>query len=189
MQYAYSISLSILCIYGLQFLHVLYQNRRRGSTFTRALIFPVDEGEAISRGLAIRVRLVLSRPIQVEAGQYVGLWIPRVRLLESHPFVITSWTETKQSSVELFIQPKGGFTMRLLRYRQHLPIPRLAIITGPHGKVTPVLDYEAVILFATDYGITAQIPYLKKLVHGYNYRKGRTRRIRLVWLVSSLSKT
>jgi len=35
-------------------------------------------------------------------------------------------------------------------------------------------------------GIAAQVPYLQKLIHGYNTREGFTRRVHLIWQVSDI---
>ncbi|UNI15348.1 hypothetical protein JDV02_001888 [Purpureocillium takamizusanense] len=40
-------------------------------------------------------------------------------------------------------------------------------------------------MVASGFGIAAQLPYLKRLLHGYNSRRIRTRRIHLVWKLKS----
>ncbi|RSL49678.1 hypothetical protein CEP51_015452 [Fusarium floridanum] len=42
-------------------------------------------------------------------------------------------------------------------------------------------------MVASGFGIAAQLPYLKKLMHEYNNRKARTRRVHLVWKLRNLS--
>ncbi|OHE90321.1 FAD-binding domain-containing protein [Colletotrichum orchidophilum] len=155
-----------------------FRNKTMGRTFGRAYINH-DAG-------AVRVSIQLSRPLAFEAGQYLLLWMPRVRLLESHPFVVTSWAEAEQGIVDLFIEPRRGFTSSLVRYSHEQAVPRLAFLSGPHGVSVPVWDYEAVLMVATGHGIAAQAPYLKKLVYGYNHCRGRTRQIHLVWQVANL---
>ncbi|KAL0929603.1 FAD-binding domain-containing protein [Colletotrichum truncatum] len=155
-----------------------YRNKKLGRTLSRAYIRHVTG--------TILISVKLSRPVSVEAGQYVTLWIPRVGLLQTHPFVVSSWTESPQEILELFIKRRRGLTSSLLRYSEERPTPHVALVSGPHGVSVPVWDYEAVFMVATDYGIAAQAPYLRKLVHGYNNCKGRTRQIHLIWQVSSL---
>ncbi|KAK1613487.1 hypothetical protein BDP81DRAFT_336949 [Colletotrichum phormii] len=155
-----------------------FRNKMMGRTFGRAYINH-DAG-------AVRVSIQLPRPLAFEAGQYLLLWMPRVRLLESHPFVVTSWAEAEQGIVDLFIEPRRGFISSLVRYSHEYAVPRLAFLSGPHGVSVPVWDYEAVLMVATGYGIVAQAPYLKKLVYGYNYSRGRTRQIYLIWQVANL---
>ncbi|KAK1973402.1 hypothetical protein LZ30DRAFT_641862, partial [Colletotrichum cereale] len=155
-----------------------FRNKAMGQTLGRAYIDHVTG--------TVQVSIKLSRPLKFEAGQYLLLWIPRVRLFECHPFVVTSWAEAEQSIVDLFIKPQRGFTSSLVRYSHGRVVPRLALISGPHGVSVPVWDYEAVLMVATDHGISAQTPYLKKLVYGYNHCRGRTRQIHLIWQVSNL---
>jgi hypothetical protein len=63
---------------------------------------------------------------------------------------------------------------------------RLALFSRPHGISTPIYVYESVIMIATSFGIAAQLPYLKQLIHGYNNYKARTRRVHLVWQLQSI---
>ena len=65
---------------------------------------------------------------------------------------------------------------------------RLAIISGPHGSGISVGDYGKVLMIATGFGIAAQLPYLKELVHGFNSYQVRTREIRLVWQLQSFGR-
>jgi hypothetical protein len=41
-------------------------------------------------------------------------------------------------------------------------------------------------MIATGFGIAAQLPYVKQLIHGYNNCKARTRRVHLVWQLQSI---
>ncbi|GKT52033.1 ferric/cupric reductase transmembrane component 2 [Colletotrichum spaethianum] len=158
-----------------------FRNKAMGQTFGRAYIDHVTG--------TVQVSIKLSRPLKFEAGQYLLVWIPRVRLFECHPFVVTSWAEAEQSIVDLFIKPRRGFTSSLIRYSHGHVVPRLALISGPHGVSVPVWDYEAVLMVATDHGISALAPYLKKLVYGYNHCRGRTRQIHLIWQVTNLGRS
>ena len=63
---------------------------------------------------------------------------------------------------------------------------RLALFSGPHRISTPVYAYESIIMIATGFGIAAQLPYVKQLIHGYNNCKARTRRVHLVWQLQSI---
>jgi NAD(P)H-flavin reductase len=56
----------------------------------------------------------------------------------------------------------------------------LVLFSGPHGKSIPMDDYENILIVASSFGIIAHLPYLKQLIHGYNTREVRTRRIYLV---------
>lgn len=165
---------------------VLYRNVVWGKPLPRAVI--------TQHNGAIRIQLRVSRSVNIDAGQYVGLWIPAVSLgslFQVHPFMVTSWAEIEQDSLELFVQPRRGITSKLLRgatLDAGGASSRIALFSGPHGQGLPVWDFETVLLVATGFGIAAMLPYLRKLIRGYNLSKGRTRRIHLVWLVQNLGR-
>ncbi|KAF2818044.1 hypothetical protein CC86DRAFT_183145 [Ophiobolus disseminans] len=161
----------------------------------------------IREGDAVRVRLRLSRHIRVKAGQYVGLWIPAVSFwapLQSHPFMVTSWSAGRSKHLDIVVEPRKGWTRsladlgrvneQLLRDRGMKDtvsdtfvykglISNLALFTGPHGCSVPVGEYETVVMIASDFGIAAQLPYLHALVYSYNACKTRNRRVHLIWFL------
>ena len=129
--------------------------------------------------------------MKIQAGQYINLWIPSVSFwsfLQSHPFVVTSWAKGKQSSLDLFIEPRRGLTRELLSHAGAAD-SRLVLFGGPHGISAPVREYETLVMVTSDFGIAAHLPYLKQLIHGYNTRKVRACRIHLVWQLSDISKS
>jgi NAD(P)H-flavin reductase len=164
---------------------VVFRNKAWGRGFSRANITCFNG--------TVRIRIAVPRPIEIKAGQYINVWMPSVSwyIFQSHPFVVTNWVEGKQVTLELFIQPRRGLTRRLFS-RGTLDardsIPRLALFTGPHGISIPVVEYETVLMVATGFGIAAQLPYLRQLIHGYQTCKARTRRVHLVWQLQSLGE-
>jgi hypothetical protein len=64
----------------------------------------------------VQIYLILSRPLRVKVGQHIGLWAPVSfgSFWQSHPFVVTSWSEGAQSILDLFIESRKGFTQKLL---------------------------------------------------------------------------
>ena len=50
-------------------------------------------------------------------------------------------------------------------------------------------ECEKILLVASDFGFAAQLPYLKRLIRGYNERRLRAQRVHLVWQVWDLSKS
>jgi len=141
---------------------------------------------------AVRINIRLSKLLNVEPGQYVHVWIPSISFwsfLQTHPFVVTSWTDGKQDTLELFVEPRKGLTRELLLHAGNgLDHSCLALISGPHGISAPVGTYENVLMVADGFGIAAHLPYLKRLIHGYNARKVSTRRIHLIWQLRDISK-
>ena len=139
----------------------------------------------------VKVRIQLSKPLRVEPGQYIKLWLPSASFwafLQCHPFVVTSWSVTPQSTIDLFVQPRRGFTRELLHLARPVKEakPRWVMFSGPYGQTIPVGRYEKVMLVADGAGIAAQLPYLKRLIHGYHARQVFTRRIHLIWQISDM---
>jgi len=159
----------------------IYCNYAWGKGFPEAFITLSKE--------TVTIRVYLRpRPMNIKAGQNVNLWIPSVSFwspLQTHPFVVTSWAEGSQDCLELFVQPRRGFTRKLFSLKER-NVSRFALLTGPHGTSTPVSSYETVLMVANEFGIAAQLPFLTKLIHGHNTCKTRTRRIHLVWQMPSL---
>jgi hypothetical protein len=194
---------------AVQSTHLLYQNKAMGAGLSRAYIF--REGDAV------KVRLRLSRHIRVKAGQHIGLWIPAVGFwapLQSHPFIVASWSAGRRKDLDVVIEPRKGWTGALAdlgRVNEKLMNERmmrggevdmsrdtfsydglashLALFTGPHGCSVAVGEYETVVMIASDFGIAAQLPYLDELVYGYNACKTRNRRVHLVWLLEKYSES
>jgi NAD(P)H-flavin reductase len=144
---------------------------------------------------AVRVRIQLQKSLDVKAGQAINLWMwmPSVSFwsfLQSHPFVVISWAEKPQDQLDLFIEPRRGLTRELLYHAKsgHAMNPWV-LFSGPHGNSIPMDNCENILMVASGFGIAAHLPYLKQLIHGYNAREVRARRIHLVWQVRDIGKS
>jgi NAD(P)H-flavin reductase len=145
---------------------------------------------------AIVMKIHLQRPLRVKTGQSVSLWIPKMGFWQTHPFVITSWSDQPLTLLELLIQPRQGLTKALLLeglartdQEDHQNTNRIVLFGGPSGRSIPIGDYEVVLLVASGFGIAAQLPYVKELLHGYNARRIHTRRIHLVWQLNTIAES
>lgn len=141
----------------------------------------------------VHLRLNLARPLDVKPGQYINLWMPSVSFgacLQIHPFVVTSWTATPQTVLDLYVQPRRGFTRDLLRLASEGKQGEdyWVMFSGPHGQSAPAGKFDTVMLVADGAGIAAQLPYLKRLIHGYRAGQVLTRKIHLVWQISDIGK-
>jgi hypothetical protein len=93
--------------------------------------------------------------------------------------------------MELLVQPRHGLTADLLR---HAPtaaeslVSFLAFFTGPHGMSEHVNQYESVLVVASGFGIATAIPYLKKMIYGYNTCTSQVRRLHLVWQIEAIGE-
>lgn len=73
--------------------------------------------------------------------------------------------------LELLIQPRKGLTGTISRQLRAISSDRyssIALYSGPYSLSEPVNDYENVLLIASDSGLSAVLPYARKLIHRYN---------------------
>lgn len=141
----------------------------------------------------VQLKVHLAKPLQIEPGQFLNLWMPSVSLgacLQSHPFFVTSWSAEPQRTLDIFVQPRRGMTRDLLRLTRQGAVleNRWVVFGGPYGQTLPAGQYEKVVMVADGVVIAAQLPYLQKLIHGYHARQAFSRRIHLIWQVSDIGK-
>lgn len=182
----------------LEFAILLYRNGLfAGRGTPRALVsFTVSESKAGRADvMAAQVQLILPRPVQVEPGQYINLWIPSVSIgswMQTHPFTVTSWSRRRQGTLKLLVQPRHGFSGNLARHGSagvNASISFLALFTGPHGITKNTDHYETALLVTSGFGIAASVPYLKKMIHGYNTCISHVRRLHLVWQIETIGQS
>ncbi|KAJ6004609.1 rerric reductase like transmembrane component [Penicillium herquei] len=141
-------------------------------------------------GIPLTVRIMLPKPLKIDAGQYVNLWLPTASLLawsQTHPFMVTSWSPERQEVLELLVQSRKGLTSTLrARVASSGRVSLPALIDGPYGMTQAVDGFESVLVIATDFGIAGVISYMTKLVYGFNTGNSQVRRLRLVWEVHNL---
>jgi predicted ferric reductase len=120
-----------------------------------------------------------------KAGQHIYICVPRVGLLENHPFTISSVSQPSdcgsRTSLELHIKVKSGFTRRLHRFlpREGSNLTFRVFVSGPWGT-TPSLDgFDTLVFMATGAGISFTAPMLSSAVN----KEIRPRRISFVWVV------
>ncbi|KAI9779398.1 MAG: hypothetical protein M1835_004701 [Candelina submexicana] len=96
--------------------------------------------------------------------------------------MVTWWSanvEGEAESINLLVEPKTGFTEKLLRHRKSEKL--LAWVDGPYGIAKDIRSFGCVLMFATGMGIAAQLPYIKELIREYRNYNTSTRRITIIW--------
>lgn len=151
--------------------------------------YGLPQADILDSNEIMHIKVKLQRPLRVEAGQYVNVWFLMASvnpwsLVQSYPFVVASWSDKPQSSLELVVEPRR----RLKKDLATLTNGCFAVIDGPHGVSINVGEYDVVLMVASGCGIAAQLPYLLQLLHGYNGRRVRARRIHLVWVREALGQ-
>lgn len=169
----------------LQSISVIVQNGAFRHHLSRASITH-DSG-------AVKIQLHLRKPLRIDAGRYVNLWVPSVSFwsfLQTHPFMVISWAAKEQDTLDLLIEPQRGLTRELLYHaKKGYTINPIVMFTGPHGRDIVMDDFNSILMVASGFGIAAHLPHLKKLIYGYNARAVRARRIHLVWQIKNKGRT
>ncbi|GFF57802.1 hypothetical protein IFM51744_09337 [Aspergillus udagawae] len=142
---------------------------------------------------SMRIEIRPGRPVIVQPGQYIDLWVPSWNpwsWFQSASFIVTSWSTEKQSTLQLYAKCPNrplGFTWLLLWRALRNSRRNLILFSGPHGSSVPASHYETVLLVASDSGILALRPYVDQLFHCVTKRTSKTRRLCLVWNVTRRS--
>ncbi len=139
----------------------------------------------------VKINLIVSRIWKVRVEQYINVCISQVSswsFLQSHFFVIVSWTEEQNSFICCLIQSNSGFTRRLLIYAHKSRVENAkkgnyvrAWFTESHERIIDISTYDSVMLIVTDFDIVTQLSYVKKLIQDYNNDQVCTRWMHLLW--------
>ncbi|KAL4775105.1 hypothetical protein BDW60DRAFT_205015 [Aspergillus nidulans var. acristatus] len=173
---------------------VVYQNGILRSKQTEVLLSsPVEVNSSKEKALApFTVRVKLPKPIKLRSGQYVYLWMPFMGFwswTQSHPYMVISWSQEEQSTLELYVHPRQGFSARLLEradMARGTTVSLTGFISAPHGVSESLDRYERVVAISSGSGVAAVIPYLQMLIFGCNSFLLHTRRIHFIWETRSI---
>lgn len=108
-----------------------------------------------------------------KAGQHVYLWLPRVGLLEAHPYTVACAHQPASgpdmcicNSVQLIVRAHGGFSKRLYSYaKAHPESPDLTgFVSGPYGVPPRWEAYETLVLIGASTGGSFTLPILESVV-------------------------
>jgi NAD(P)H-flavin reductase len=159
----------------------------KGTKVGEIFKYPGDDDKS-----PVQLTILLKKPLEMDAGQYINICIPTLGRVQSRPFAVVSWTGKQQKKLDLVIEPRRGWTKRLhsralTASGQNGGLHRV-FFTGPHGIPVPVGRYEYILMIASGYGIIAHLPLLERLVQGALAHEVRARRIRLVWEFDDIGK-
>lgn len=130
-------------------------------------------------------RVVLKKPpLGATSGKHCFLWIPKIRVSETHPFTIAS-----SNPVEFVIASYDGFTRDLHRYAVENPGKSLkASVDGAYGTFPKPQHSDKTLLIAGGSGASFAFgAALGALEAGPGHQLGR--KIVFVWLVKNYCKS
>lgn len=150
----------------------------RAFRFAKLSIFSFGNTATVTELPHGGTRVVLRKaPPWAVAGDHCFLWIPGVRMAESHPFTIVS-----SKPLEFVIASCDGFTRDLHTYAQKNPGQALkASIDGPYGTVPDFGNFTKVLFIAGGSGAGYTLGVAADLVR----RLGGSLRtvIEIVWVM------
>lgn len=101
-----------------------------------ATVYPLPNG-----GTQVLLKKPLPRAVP---GKHCYVWLPKVRLFETHPFTIVA-----TSPAELIVNSYSGFTRDLAKYARENPGASLRVsLEGPYGTFPDPYDFDKVVLIA-----------------------------------------
>ncbi|KAJ0413237.1 hypothetical protein BJY00DRAFT_306461 [Aspergillus carlsbadensis] len=104
----------------------------------------------------------------------IRVWVGLGAWTQTHPFAVTLWS--------------WGLSKDLLHHVQAVPdslISFLALFSSPHGISKDVSYCKSALVVASSIRIAAVIPYVKKIIYGYNTCTSQVHHVHLVWQVES----
>lgn len=139
-----------------------------------ATLIPMQDG-------AVRVRL--QRGISCSAGSHAFLWMPAIRVLETHPFTMVS-----TDPVEFLIRQYDGYTHDLYKLAHEKPgcVVRCSV-DGGYGQVPNFMDFDKIILVAGGSGATFTFAIAISLIRQFA-AANVTVSIDFIWTVRYTSK-
>ena len=122
----------------------------------------------------VRIEVTLKRAWDSKSGQFLYLYLPRMRSLdfgifESHPFMIAwDYTEPNQTvtkKVVLLAQPSNGFTKQLLKDFDNT----FTILDGSYGNdLYSLKNYDTVLFMANGIGLAGVLMCIRHLIIAHN---------------------
>jgi NAD(P)H-flavin reductase len=111
------------------------------------------------------------------AGQHLYLWIPRIGMMETHPYTIACSHQIPGTctcnSVQLIIRKHAGFSQRIHKFTEKAraagETPAVtAFLAGPYGAPPRWDVYETLILISASTGASFTLPILESVLQTKN---------------------
>jgi predicted ferric reductase len=134
-----------------------------------ATIYPLPNG-----GTRILLRKPLRRAVP---GCHCFVWLPKIRLLETHPFTIVA-----TSPAELIVNSYSGFTRDLHKFAVSHPGATMQVsLEGPYGTFPNPNNFDRVILVAGGSGASFTFGLASNMLQGMG--ETTNKQIDFIWSV------
>ncbi|KAJ8126388.1 hypothetical protein O1611_g7249 [Lasiodiplodia mahajangana] len=124
-------------------------------------------------GKSMTVLTITDVDFKWSAGQHLYLWIPRIGLLETHPYTIATSHPLLGTcicnSIQLVVRSHNGFSKRLNEFAQKTEISGRkgtvrAFVLGPYGRPPRWDIFETLVLISASTGASFTLPILESLL-------------------------
>ena len=115
------------------------------------------------------------------AGQHIYLTIPRVGLIEAHPFTIANDPSHEQNNgknATLYIKAHSGFSRRLYQSAKLPRNPYRCFVSGPWGIPPSLSSFETIIFVCNSTGATFTLPLFQELAK----KRGCAKNVIFCWV-------
>lgn len=124
-------------------------------------------------------KITFKRSVNCSPGSHAFVWIPAIRLFETHPFTISSIAKT-----EFVARKRKGFTSDLHTYALQHPNVQLRVgFDGPYGAVPNFRTFERVVLLAGGIGASFTFAIAMDFIRQTKQKHMRTKSVEFVWVV------
>ncbi|KGO68097.1 Riboflavin synthase-like beta-barrel [Penicillium italicum] len=158
--------------------------------------FLIGEESAITLLPQNAIKITTPTKMRWKPGQYVYLRLPRISVIQSHPFTIASLCSDdfpstygeKYRDMTLVFRPFQGFTREVFQKAlEHGPYRTYsAFVEGPYGGMQrEMAAFDDVIFFAGGSGITAIASQLLDLIKKIRDGKAITKSVKVIWALKS----
>lgn len=126
--------------------------------------------------------ILTKKPHGAVAGKHCFVWIPKIRMFETHPFTIAS-----TAPMEFVVNAYDGFTRDLHKYAVANPGAKLqASIDGPYGTFPDPMSFDKVVLIAGGSGATFTVGLAVNMLERMGPES--TKNIVFIWTVKNHGK-
>ena len=154
--------------------------------------FLIGEEAAITLLPQNAIKITIPTKMRWRPGQYVYLRLPRISVIQSHPFTIASLCSDdfpsaygeKYRDMILVFRPFQGFTREAFQKAlEHGPYKIYsAFVEGPYGGMQrEMAAFDDVVFFAGGSGITAIASQLLDLIKKIRDGKAITKSVKVIW--------
>ncbi|KAI0190269.1 ferric reductase like transmembrane component-domain-containing protein [Xylaria flabelliformis] len=124
-------------------------------------------------GCSMTVLTITDVHFDWSAGQHLYLWIPRIGLLETHPYTIATSHPLPGTcicnSIQLVVRTHNGFSKKLNQFAQKAETSGkkktvTAFVVGPYGRPPRWDIFETLLLISASTGASFTLPILESLL-------------------------